>query len=86
VTYISCSGYSIRYVSGPTCRGLESFVHAPPPLRYKRGGMQRYNTSSIWRVRPSSFHNNLTHIGVGCYAPVARTTLNSRVFMCLMFA
>jgi hypothetical protein len=30
VTDISCSEYSIRYVSGPTCRGSESFVHAPP--------------------------------------------------------
>jgi hypothetical protein len=44
------------------------------------------------RLRPnsdsqfSSFHNNPTHNGVGCYALTARTTLNPRVFMCLMFA
>jgi hypothetical protein len=84
VTDISCSGYSIRYVSGPTYRGSKSFVHAP--FSYKRGGMQRYNTSSIGRLGLSSFHSNTTHNGVGCYAPVAQTTLNSRVFMCLMFA
>jgi hypothetical protein len=36
VTDISCSGYSIRYVLGPTCRGSGSlFV---PPLSYKREG------------------------------------------------
>jgi hypothetical protein len=30
VTNISCSGYSIRYVSGPTGRGSESFCTCPP--------------------------------------------------------
>jgi hypothetical protein len=74
----------IRYVPGPTCRG--SVLLYMSPFSYKRGGMQRYNTSSIWRLRLSSFHSNPTHSGVGCYAPAARTTLNSRVFMCLMFA
>jgi hypothetical protein len=77
-------GSYIRYVPGPTCRGSEPLY--VPPLNYKRGGMQRYNTGSIWRLRLSSFHNNPKHSGVGCYAPAARTTLNSRVFMCLMFA
>jgi hypothetical protein len=37
------------------------------------------------QLRLSSFHSYPTHSGVGCYAPAARTTLNSRVFMCLMF-
>jgi hypothetical protein len=46
VTDISCSGYSIRYVPGPTYRGLGPFVHAP--FSYKRGGMRRYDTSSIF--------------------------------------
>jgi hypothetical protein len=32
--------------------------------------------------RLSSFHSNPTHSGVGCYVPVARTTLNSCVFLC----
>jgi hypothetical protein len=77
------SGY-IRYVPGPTCRG--SALLYMSPFSYKRGGMQRYKTGSIWRLRPSSFHSNPTHSGVGYYAPAARTTLNSRVFMCLMFA
>jgi hypothetical protein len=62
--------------------GLSTFVHAP--LTYKRGGMQRYKGD---RLRPnldsqlSSFSSNPTHSGVGYYAPAARTTLNSRVFM-----
>jgi hypothetical protein len=33
---ISCSGYLIRYVSEPTCRGSESFCTCPP-FSYKRG-------------------------------------------------
>jgi hypothetical protein len=69
--------------------GLSTLVHAP--LSYKRGGMQRYKGGSL---RPdldrdpqcSSFHSNPTHNGVGYYAPVARTTLNPRVFMCLVIA
>jgi hypothetical protein len=66
--------------------GLSMLVHAP--LGYKRGGMQRYKIG--WERRTdmpnldsqfSSFHSNPTHSGVGCYAPVAQTTLNPRVFM-----
>jgi hypothetical protein len=34
----------------------------------------------------SNFHSNPTHSGVGYYAPAARTTLNPRVFMCLIIA
>jgi hypothetical protein len=65
--------------------GLSTLVHAP--LSYKRGGMQRYNTSSRRQnldrdSQLSSFHSNPTHSGVGYYAPAARTTLNPRVFMC----
>jgi hypothetical protein len=85
---ISSSKYYFRYVPGPTCRG--SVPLYMPPFSYKRGGIQRYNTGSIFRPNLdsqfSSFHNNPTHSGVGCYAPAARTTLNPRVFMCLMFA
>jgi hypothetical protein len=84
---ISFSGYSICYVSGPTCRGSESLVHVP--LSYKRGGMQRYKGRTFGPnldSQFSSFHSNPTYSGVGCYAPATRTTLNSRVFMCLMFA
>jgi hypothetical protein len=74
----------IRYVPGPTCQG--SVLLYMSPFSYKRGSMQRYYTGSIWRLRLSSFHSFPTHSGVGCYALAARTTLNSRVFMCLMFA
>ena len=77
----SISSY-IRYVPGPTCRG--SVLLYMSPFSYKRGGMQRYNTSSIWRLRLSSFHSNPTHSGVGCYALAARTTLNPCVFLCLL--
>jgi hypothetical protein len=34
VTGISCSGYSIRYVPGPTCRGSVS-LYVPPPWAIK---------------------------------------------------
>jgi hypothetical protein len=74
----------IRYVPRPTCWG--STLLYMSLFSYKRGGMQRYNTSLIWRLRLSSFHSNSTHSGVRCYAPAVRTTLNSRVFMCLIFA
>jgi hypothetical protein len=38
----------IRYVLGPTCRG--SVLLYMSPFNYKRGGMRRYNTSSIFRA------------------------------------
>jgi hypothetical protein len=47
----SISSY-IRYVPGPTCRGLVLLYMSP--FSYKRGGMRRYNTSSIFRLRPKS--------------------------------
>ena len=40
---ISRSKYYICYVPGPTCRGSAPFY--VPPFSYKRGGIQRYNTS-----------------------------------------
>jgi hypothetical protein len=40
MTSISCSGSSIRYVPGPTCRGSVSLY--VPPLRYKREGTQQH--------------------------------------------
>jgi hypothetical protein len=43
---ISSSRYYLRYVSGPTCLGPVP-LYIPPPFSYKRGGMQRYNTSSL---------------------------------------
>jgi hypothetical protein len=44
-TSISCSKYYIRYVPGPACRGLAPLY--VPPFSYKRGGTQRYNSSSL---------------------------------------
>ena len=40
VTDISCSGCSLRYVPGPTCRGSVSLYVLP--FSYKREGTQRY--------------------------------------------
>jgi hypothetical protein len=75
----------ISYVPGPTCRG--SVPLCMPPFSYKRGGMRRYKTSSIFRLRPKfiqtlKLSSNTTHSGVGYYAPAAQTTLNSCVFLC----
>jgi hypothetical protein len=81
---ISSSKYYIRCVSGPTYRG--SALLYMPPLAIKG------EACNVTTLRPnsdsqfSSFHSNPTHSGVGCYAPAAQTTLNPRVFMCLMFA
>jgi hypothetical protein len=86
---ISSSKYSICYVPGPTCRG--SVPLYMPPLTIKgeacsvtRGGS--FGPSLDVDSKRSSFHNNPTHSGVGYYAPAARTTLNSRVFMCSVIA
>jgi hypothetical protein len=85
VTGISCSKYYIRYVPGPTCRG--STLLYVPPLSYKRGGTRRYKTQT--HLDPSQAHKfiqalklNISHSGVGCYDPAARTTLNPCVFLC----
>jgi hypothetical protein len=82
---ISSSKYYFRDVPGPTCRG--STLLYIPPLAIKGEAC-----NATRELRPnldsqfSSLHSNPTYSGVGCYAPAARTTLNSRVFMCLMFA
>jgi hypothetical protein len=45
VTCISCSRYSIHYVSGPACRGSAPLY--VPLLSYKREGIQRYKAGSL---------------------------------------
>jgi hypothetical protein len=77
-SYIHCA-------PGPTCRG--SALLYTPPLCYKRGSMQRYQGAQSLGLDPShprqlKLSSNTTHNGVGYYAPVARTTLNSCVFLC----
>jgi hypothetical protein len=82
VTDISCSGYLIRYVSEPTCRGSESFCTCPPSA-IKGGGMRTSNLRLTQTLTSSyKLSSNTSHSGVGCYAPVARTTLNPCVFLC----
>jgi hypothetical protein len=71
------------HMSGPS-----TFVHAP--FSYKRGGMRRYTHTQSWaqsfrsHLRFASSYkltSNISHSGVGYYAPAARTTLNPCVFL-----
>jgi hypothetical protein len=68
----------------------------PPPLSYKRGGMQRCMGIGTLRpnldLDPAQAHKfiralklNASHSGVGYYAPAARTTLNPCVFLSSSF-
>jgi hypothetical protein len=74
----------IHYVPGPTCWGPMHLYM--PPFSYKRGGMRRYKASNLrlTQTLTSSYKrsSNTSHSGVGCYAPVVRTTLNPCVFLC----
>jgi hypothetical protein len=79
----------ILYVPGFTCRGPAPLCM--PPFNYKRGGMRRYTgaearTSNLrlTQTLTSSYKlsSNISHSGVGCYAPAARTTLNPCVYLC----
>jgi hypothetical protein len=79
----------ILYVPGPTCRGPAPLCM--PPFNYKRGGMRRYTgrigqaqSFRLTQTLTSSYKlsRNTPHIGVGCYAPAARTTLNPCVLLC----
>jgi hypothetical protein len=88
-TNISSSKYYLRYVSGPTCQGSALLYMPPLAIKGEAYNVTRDGSSSLGSNSDSqfsSFHNNPTHSGVGYYAPAARTTLNPRVFMCLMFA
>jgi hypothetical protein len=77
----------ILYVPGPTCRGPTPLCM--PPFNYKRGGMRRYTGTERDRLRLTQtlissykLSSNISHSGVGCYAPAARTTLNPCAFLC----
>ena len=88
-TNISSSKYYLRYVSGPTCQGSALLYMPPLAIKGEAYNVTRDGSSSLGLNSDSqfsSFHNNPTYSGVGCYAPAARTTLNSHMFMCLMFA
>jgi hypothetical protein len=83
-TDISGSKRYILYVPGPTCRGPAPLCM--PPFSSKRGGMRHYthtrNRRSHLRLTSSyKLTSNTSHSGVGYYAPTARTTLNSCVFL-----
>jgi hypothetical protein len=75
----------ILYVHGPTCRGPVPLCM--PPFSYKREGMRRYTQAQSFRLTQTltssyKLSSNTSHSGVGCYAPVARTTLNPCAFLC----
>jgi hypothetical protein len=84
----SISSY-ICYVHGPTCWG--SVLLYMFPFSYKKGrhaALQRglHLEAQSLGLDPShprqlKLSSNTTHNGVGYYAPVARTTLNSCVFL-----
>jgi hypothetical protein len=80
-TDIRGSKHYILYVPGPTCRGPVPLCM--PPFSYKRGGMRCYTHTRNLRLASSyKPSDNTSHSGVGYYAPMARTTLNPRVFLC----
>jgi hypothetical protein len=65
--------------------GLSSLVHAPLAIKGEACDVKTNLRPNLDSQLPS-FHSNPTHSGVGYYAPAARTTLNSRVFMCSVIA
>jgi hypothetical protein len=88
-----CTYGSMFYIYNTRTLGLAGEVQPPcnvPPLDYKRDGT--FNTgghshSSVLDTSPprpklSQALSNTTHIGVGYYTSVARTTLNTCMFLC----
>jgi hypothetical protein len=77
--------YFLPFCSWAHMSGLSILVRAP--LSYKREGTRRYKADpterdSLTRSHTLKLRLSTTHSGVGYYAPVARTTLNSCVFLC----
>jgi hypothetical protein len=64
----------ILYVPGPTCRGSVPLCMPPSAIKGEACDVTRHIQAQT--------HNTL-HSGVGCYAPVARTTLNPHVLSCV---
>jgi hypothetical protein len=91
--YSRNSKYYNHYIPGPTCRGSAPLY--APSLSYKRGGKQRYKGRDLDQnldLDPAQADKfiralklNTSHSGVGYYAPVARTTLNTCVFLSSSF-
>jgi hypothetical protein len=87
-TGMTSSSSILPFVPGPTCRGSEPLYLSP--LNYKRGGMQRYNTTLerdtqtqvIQAYTQLKLSSNTTPSRVWYYAPAARTTQNPCVFLC----
>jgi hypothetical protein len=85
----SISSY-IRYVPGPTCRSSyiqQQYSCTCPPLAIKGEACDVTTQAQSLGLDPShprqlKLSSNITHNGVGYYAPAARTTLNSCVFLC----
>jgi hypothetical protein len=80
---------SFHFAPGPTCWGSVSLY--VPPLSYKREGTRCCKalldpTYALTLTQTHKFIQalklNTAHSGVGYYAPAARTTLNTCVFLC----
>jgi hypothetical protein len=67
----------ICYVHGPTCRGSVFLCMPSLAIKGEAYNVTKQAQSLGLDSQLSSFHNNPTHNGVGCYAPAARTTLKS---------
>jgi hypothetical protein len=80
-TNISCSKYYIRYVHGPTCQG--SVPLYVPPLAIKG---EACTVTTKTQLDPAQAHKFIQALYIGCYAPVARTTINPCVFLCSFIA
>jgi hypothetical protein len=79
-TDIRGSKHYILYVPGPTCRGPIPLCMPPSAIKGEACDVTRTHNLRLTSSYKSS--SNTSHSGVGYYAPVARTTLNPRVFLC----
>jgi hypothetical protein len=79
-TDIRGSKHYILYVPGPTCRA--QCLCACPPSAIKGEACDVTHTLNLRLASSYKLSSNTSHSGVGYYAPAARTTLNSCVFLC----
>jgi hypothetical protein len=79
-TDIRGSKHYILYVPGPTCQGPDPLCM--PPSAIKGEACDVTHTRNLRLASSYKPSDNTSHSGVGYYTPVARTTLNPRVFLC----
>jgi hypothetical protein len=82
---IRSSKYYSSDVPGPTCRGPALLYMPPLAIKGEACNVTKQAQSlglDPGHPRQLKLSSNTTHSGVGYYAPAARTTLNSCVFLC----